>query len=141
MELAKSWGVTFVQIIEPRATGRYSNRNVELTDEMIQVLEETYLDYNNTNKYKAYPIINYLGYHQRRVGCYGAGDRFFYIDTDGFAHICPYCMEKVADIRDHTAKEIIKLLSMKTCHSFENANIDYNLSKLIKSNVKLVPTN
>lgn len=118
MELAKSWGVTFVQLIEPRATGRYASKDVELSREMIRILDETYLDYNNSNKYKLYPIINYLGYHQRKVGCYGAGDRFFYIDTDGFAHICPYCSGKLANVRDYSAKEVIDLLSKNTCHAF-----------------------
>jgi MoaA/NifB/PqqE/SkfB family radical SAM enzyme len=82
------------------------------------MLEETYLAYNNSNKYKTFPIINYLGYHQRKVGCYGAGDRFFYIDTDGFAHICPYCNGKVANVRDYSAKEVIDLLSKNVCHAF-----------------------
>ena len=118
MDLAKSWGVTFVQLIEPRAKGRYAGKNVELTGEMIRILEESYLDYNNSDRYKSYPIINYLGYHQRKVGCYGAGDRFFYIDTEGFAHICPYCGGKVAKVADHTAKEVINLLAKKTCHAF-----------------------
>lgn len=118
MELAKSWGVTFVQLIEPRATGRYASKDVELSREMIRILDETYLDYNNLNKYKLYPIINYLGYHQRKVGCYGAGDRFFYIDTDGFAHICPYCSGKVANVRDHSAKEVIDLLTKNACPAF-----------------------
>jgi MoaA/NifB/PqqE/SkfB family radical SAM enzyme len=118
MELAKSWGVTFVQLIEPRATGRYTGKDVELSGDMIGILEETYLDYNISNKYKTYPIINYLGYHQRKVGCYGAGDRFFYIDTDGFAHICPYCSGKVANVRDHSAREVIDLLSKNACHAF-----------------------
>lgn len=118
MELAKSWGVTFVQLIEPRASGRYASKDVELPREKIRILDETYLDYNNSNKYKLYPIINYLGYHQRKVGCYGAGDRFFYIDTEGFAHICPYCSGKVANVRDHSAKEVIDLLSKNACHAF-----------------------
>ena len=61
---------------------------------------------------------NYLGYHQRKVGCYGAGDRFFYIDTKGYAHICPYCTGKVANVTDHTAKEVITLLSGKVCLAF-----------------------
>jgi len=123
MELAKSWGITFVQIIEPRATGRYANKDVELSNEMLQILEETYMDYNNLNRYKAYPIINYLGYHQRKVGCFGAGDRFFYIDTDGFAHVCPYCNGKIANVRDHSAEDVINMLSNKVCQSFEKNRI------------------
>ncbi len=113
MGLAKSWGVAFVQIIEPRATGRYADKDVELSHDMIKILENTYQEYNSSKLYKTYPIINYLGYHQRKLGCNGAGDRFFYIDTDGFAHICPYCTGKVAKVTDYTAKELIGMLSKK----------------------------
>jgi hypothetical protein len=42
MGLAKSWGVAFVQIIEPRATGRYADKDVELSHDMIKILENTY---------------------------------------------------------------------------------------------------
>ena len=95
MELAKSLGVSFVQLIEPKPKGRYAEKDVLLDENKIALLDETYLKYNNEREYKDYPIINYLGYHQRRVGCFGAGDRFFYIDTDGDAHICPFCEKKV----------------------------------------------
>jgi MoaA/NifB/PqqE/SkfB family radical SAM enzyme len=119
MELAKSWGVTFVQLIEPRAKGRYAGKNVLLSEEMLRTLEQCYLEYNNADKYKTYPLVNYLGYHQRKVGCFGAGDRFFYIDTDGFAHVCPYCDGKVTNVKDHTANEVIDMLAQQNCHTFE----------------------
>lgn len=34
--------------------------------------------------------------------CSGVGDRFFYIDTDGFAHVCPYCSGKIANVKNNT---------------------------------------
>jgi len=122
MELAKSMGVCFVQIQEPRSSGRYIEKNVELGNEEIEILERVYLDYNNSKKYRDYPIINYLGYHQRRVGCFGAGNRFFYIDTDGDAHICPYCVEKVGSALKHSPLKIIDMLSKKSCFIFEKNN-------------------
>lgn len=122
MNLAKVLGVSFVNIIEARAKGRYFGKDVELGKEKIHLLEKIYLENKSSKIFKDYPIINYLGYHQRRVGCFGAGNRFFYIDTDGDAHICPYCSNKVANALDHSAKEIIDLLAQYKCHAFDKSH-------------------
>lgn len=118
MELARNLGVAFVQILEPRAVGRYRGKNVALRPEQIQLLEQIYLGYNNSKAYADYPIIQYLGYHQRKAGCFGAGDRFFYINTEGEAQICPYCAGGVADARRIDPNKMIDLLSHKGCHEF-----------------------
>lgn len=119
IDLAKSLGVSFVQILDPRSSGRYADKNVALSKEEMEILEGIYLDFNTSRKYSDYPIINYLGYHQRRVGCFGAGNRFFYIDTDGDAHVCPYCVEKVGSALQHSPTNIIDMLSHKSCFVFE----------------------
>ena len=82
MHLAKKLGVSFVQLLEPRAVGRYKGLDVMLRKNEIDLLDAYYHEYNSSKKYKSYPIINSLGYHQRKVGCFGGGNRFFYIDTD-----------------------------------------------------------
>ncbi len=123
MNLAKVLGVSFVQIIEPRATGRYAGKDVELGEREIIILERTYLEYNSSKMFKDYPIINYLGYHQRRVGCYGAGNRFFYMDADGDAHICPYCYNKIASVLECSAAEMIDQISHHACHVFAKNSI------------------
>ena len=122
MKLAKKIGVSFVQLIEPRSKGRYKDNKVELGKKEIEILEETYLKYNSSKDFKDFPIINYLGYHQRRLGCFGGGDRFFYIDTDGDAHLCPYCEGKIANALKLPAKELINKLSEKSCHMFKQYN-------------------
>ena len=119
MELAKELGVSFVQILEPRAAGRYHGEDVALGEKQIKMLEKVYIEYNSSKVFADYPIINYLGFHQRKVGCFGAGDRFFYIDTDGDAHICPYCTSKVGSAIDNSAREMIDLLGQRSCHVFE----------------------
>jgi MoaA/NifB/PqqE/SkfB family radical SAM enzyme len=118
MEMAKGLGVAFVQFLEPRSSGRYSGKNVELTQKETAILEKTYLEYNSSGDYIDFPIINYLGYHQRHVGCFGAGDRFFYIDPDGDAHICPYCTGKMGNTLTFSVEEIIAKLSKQSCHVF-----------------------
>lgn len=121
MDLAKRLGVAFVQLIEPMPTGGYRNQPVELPKEQYELLEEFYRTYNGEPQYQSYPIINYLGYHQRRVGCFGGGDRFFYIDTDGDAQVCPFCSGKVASALEFSAEDMIALLSSFRCHSFATA--------------------
>lgn len=122
MEFAKGLGVSFVQILEPRATGRYQDQDVGLGSKQLKMLKQIYLEYNSSVLFKDYPIINYLGYHQRKAGCFGAGDRFLYVDTEGDAHICPYCAEKIASARDVPAAEMIDALSREKCHAF-NKNV------------------
>lgn len=119
MNLARKLGVTFIQFLDPRATGKYHGQHIELEPEQIRLLEETYLKYNSSEEYDDYPIIDYLGYHQRNLGCFGAGDRFFYIDTDGDTHVCPFCASKVASAVQFPAKDIVQLLGQNKCMEFE----------------------
>lgn len=123
MTKAKSLGVSFVQLIEPRAIGRYKGKDVQLKSKELKLLDEFYLKYNCSKKYKDYPIVNSLGYHQRKVGCFGGGNRFFYIDTDGDAHLCPYCSQKINNVLHKSPKEIIHALSKSSCHVFEESSI------------------
>lgn len=123
MKLAKDLGVSFVQLLEARAEGRYKNMDVMLDKNQVQLLDNFYLKYNSDFKYKAYPIINSLGYHQRHVGCFGGGNRFFYIDTDGDAHLCPYCVEKTENVLLKSPKEIIANMLDKPCHVFEKSSL------------------
>lgn len=121
MEFAKTLDVCFVQIIEARARGRLIAEDVSLSASQIRLLETAYLQYNTKKKYKDYPIIEYSGYHQRRFGCFGAGNQFFYLDADGYAHICPFCSEKIANALELTAEELTKKLSEHPCQLFQNA--------------------
>lgn len=119
MELAKDLGVSFVQILEPRSAGRYQGQDVSLSENQLFLLESIYKEYNSTGFFRDYPMVNYLGYHQRKAGCFGSGDRFFYIDTEGDAHICPYCNNKIGSALELSAKDMINLLGQRSCHVFD----------------------
>ncbi|NNC94030.1 MAG: radical SAM protein [Chitinophagales bacterium] len=123
MDLARNMGVSFVQIIEARAAGKYFGKEVKLDDETVQLLEKYYTEYNSLNEFKDYPIINYFGYHQRRVGCFGAGNRFFYIDTDGNAQSCPVCANKAGKVTDRSADEIVDSLAKTACFDYEKTTL------------------
>jgi len=119
MELAKNLGVSFVQVLEPRSAGRYKGIDVSLSNEQQDLIEKMYLEYNSSPMFADYPLIHYLGYHQRKVGCFGAGNRFFYIDADGDAHICPYCTNKIGNVRDISVSNMIETLGQRKCHTFK----------------------
>ncbi|GAA4741583.1 radical SAM protein [Flavisolibacter ginsenosidimutans] len=97
MDFAKSLGVQFVQVLEPRNIGHYADKDVLLDEAHIALLEETFTLVNHAAKYRHHPTMLYHGYHQRRVGCF-SGSRSVYIDSAGDVHACPFCHTKSYNI-------------------------------------------
>ncbi len=118
--LAKEWGAGFIRIIEPRETGKFANKDVMLKDEQIRLLRNFYLQVNTWPSYRDYPIIMYPGFHHRRVGCFGAGDRYFYIDSKGDIHACPFCRASAGNAIEDPLIPAIKILRSTGCHDFMN---------------------
>jgi MoaA/NifB/PqqE/SkfB family radical SAM enzyme len=119
MEMAKRMGVSIINILEPKPIGRYSGKNILLSPARLKLLDEMYLTFNGNKKYSNYPIINYAGYHQRKTGCFGNGDYFFYIDTNGDAHTCPVCSQKICSALEFPPSDTISLLKQTSnCHYF-----------------------
>jgi MoaA/NifB/PqqE/SkfB family radical SAM enzyme len=117
-ELAKEMGVSFIQVLEPKAAGHYEGRNVELTREKQKLLEAFYHKMNYDRKYRHYPIVCYLEQVNRRNGCMSSGDRNLYLDTDGDIHACPFCRSKLGSILSPESFEIIESLKVEGCHKF-----------------------
>lgn len=120
--LAKKMGVSFIQILEPRAVGHYNEKEVSLSTEQICHLENFYLKMNYKSKYKNFPLISYHGYHQRRLGCYAAGNRSFYVDTEGDINACPFCQKKTGNILHPNFEDSILKLQNSGCHQFIQNN-------------------
>jgi len=99
MEFAKDLGVHFVQILEPKALGNYSDRGEMLGQTHFEKLEDLFTTMNHSKYCKKYPTVMYHGYHQRRVGCY-SGSRSLYIDSAGDVHACPFCHTRSYNVRD-----------------------------------------
>ena len=118
-ELAKNMGVSFIQILEPRATGHYHGKDVGLNKEQLALLEDFYLKMNFSHRYREYPIICYHGHYQRKTGCFGAGNRSLYIDTDGDIHACPFCRMKMGNVLADDFDSSISALADAGCHQFE----------------------
>ena len=72
-----------------------------------------------------YPIISYPGYHQRRIGCLGAGNRYLYIDPKGDIHACPFCRHAAGDAFSASMEDVIKVLRNRGCQIYKT-NMDAN---------------
>jgi len=99
MQFAKQLGVHFVQLLEPKQLGHYSNQDVLLEEKHVQQLEQFFKTINHDKQYKDFPFVMYHGFHQRRVGCF-AGSRSIYIDSAGDVNACPFCHTKSYNIGD-----------------------------------------
>jgi MoaA/NifB/PqqE/SkfB family radical SAM enzyme len=118
LELAKKWGAGFVRVLEPRKTGRYRGQEIMLDDEKIELLERFYLQTNLNKIYRDYPIVMYPGYHQRRAGCFGAGNRYIYIDSKGDIHACPFCQNAAGNVLRDSMDDAISKLRRTGCQEF-----------------------
>ncbi len=119
MELAKKLGVPFVRFLEARKVGSYAGKDVLLSDKEQNSIVQFYLKINGSKQYRSYPIIQYPGYHQQKLGCFGAGNRYLHIDAKGDYHGCPFCRGAVGNIREMRLKEAIPLLQERGCHLFK----------------------
>ncbi|MCX6269784.1 MAG: radical SAM protein [Bacteroidetes bacterium] len=121
-ETVKKTGVGFIQILEPRRAGKYREANVHLTEENIKILEEFTLNMNFNKAFKQYPIIIYHGLYQRKIGCFGAGNRYLYVDTDGDIHACPFCRGKSGNALSDNIEECIgKIRTAGGCHLYHES--------------------
>jgi MoaA/NifB/PqqE/SkfB family radical SAM enzyme len=120
-ELAKTMGVSFIQLLEPRAAGRYSGKDVALSDGQLKVLEAFYWNINYGKNFRDYPLICYHGHYQRKTGCFAAGNRTLYVDTDGYLHACPYCRARGGYALSGELSASIEQLVQAGCHAFETS--------------------
>lgn len=119
MDFAKSLGVQFVQVLEPRMVGHYEGKDVLLSDRHITTLEETFKKINHSPEYKNHPTMLYHGYHQRRVGCF-SGSRSVYVDSAGDVHACPFCHTKSYNIIELVRKQVTVLpVKENKCPQFQ----------------------
>jgi len=119
LELARNLEIPFVRFLEARKAGNYAGKDVLLTREEQSTVVDFVLKMNGSGKYRSYPIIQYPGYHQRKVGCYGAGNRYIHIDSAGNYHGCPFCRGAVGNIKEMGLQEGIHLLREQGCQLFK----------------------
>ena len=118
VELAKQWGVSFIQLLEPRSVGHYAGKDVFVGAEEVQLLEDFFMEYNYNKGYTQYPLIVYHGFYSRHVGCGGGGRHYVYVDTDGDVHNCPFCQHKIFSALRDDIKHNLRLMTMNGCSVF-----------------------
>jgi MoaA/NifB/PqqE/SkfB family radical SAM enzyme len=74
---------------------------------------------NSSDKYMDYPIVTYPGYHQRRIGCLGAGNRYLYIDSVGNIHACPFCQRIAGNAVNDRLEDAVSVLREYGCQKYE----------------------
>jgi MoaA/NifB/PqqE/SkfB family radical SAM enzyme len=120
--LAHEQGVHFIRILEPRAVGHFSGKQVELGTAEIAVLETFMRQLQTEKAYRDFPLIDYYPAYQRQAGCSGAGQRFLYVDTDGDMHACPFCQHKCGNVLcDGLETGRQRMEQASGCHAYEMA--------------------
>jgi len=112
-DLACEWGAAFIQVMEPRAVGRYEKQDVELDDTQKVRLERWYREANALEV--SGPSVAYVAYSERRGNCPGAGDRVVYVDTRAMLHPCPFCREGESCLTKTPFAEALPALRARGC--------------------------
>ncbi len=117
--MAKNLGVSYIQIFEPKAVGHYQDKDVELTREQQEILEQFFFKMNNLKAYLDYPIVLYHGYYQRRIGCFSSANRHLYVDSQGDIYDCPFCRNTKGNILTGNFADITGQLRTAGCSKFK----------------------
>lgn len=124
--LARQHGVSFIQILEPKAVGHYQGKDVQLQPTHQLELEE-FTDLLNYNPaYATYPTVVYHDYNKRRFGCSGSGADYVYADTDGDIHNCPFCQKKLFSAFDDDLPDLLQQMKTNGCSTISFCSIKQN---------------
>ena len=118
LKLAKKMHAAFIFLLEPRETGHFKNKEVSLSEEEVKVIESFYLNVNSSIEFETFPLVIYPGYYQRRIGCFGAGIRYLYVDSEGSVHSCPFCQGKLGNALTEDLTELIQKVRAEGCQMF-----------------------
>ena len=119
--LAKQTGAGFIRIMEPMKTGRFKGKDILLHAREAEILSEFMNKCNRNPAYARFPVILYGGYHQRKTGCYGAGNRYMFIDSNGNYHSCPFCRNMLGNVRTESLDLAITKARGSGCQLFHKA--------------------
>jgi MoaA/NifB/PqqE/SkfB family radical SAM enzyme len=121
--MAKKIGAAFIRIMEPRKVGRFSDKDILLSTEQIDIINKFMITRNNDLTWADYPIIQFPGNHQRGSGCYGAGNRYIYIDPKGDFHACPFCRKPLGNVLVESIDSGIAKARSIGCHAFKKSEL------------------
>ena len=119
LDMAKRSGVAFVQFLEPKAVGRYSGKRVELSREKQEILEHIYREINFSSRGLTYPLITYVDYVERTLGCIAHGTNMLYVDAEGYAQNCPFCRGRKFSLLQEDISRDLKAMKHSSCSQYE----------------------
>ncbi len=125
LKFAKKLFADFILLLEPRETGHFKNKDVSLSEEDVKIIESFYLNVNSAVEFEEYPLVIYPGYHQRKLGCFGAGIRYVYVDSEGSVHSCPFCQGKLGSAISDDLPEIIHKARVAGCQMFKTNEFSF----------------
>ncbi|WP_163322661.1 radical SAM/SPASM domain-containing protein [Draconibacterium mangrovi] len=127
IQLAKNMGAHFIRILEARQVGRFSDKSVHLGKDRIDMISDFVIRMNNDPQFNDYPIVVFYGYHQRKLGCMGAGNRYLYIDANGDFHACPFCRGRRGNALTGSFNSSIEKLRTEGCQAFKTVSVGEKL--------------
>ncbi len=120
--LARDLGAGFIEVLDPRSVGRWAGVDVALPPAQIALLEA--FDRAMNLKRPDMPLVDYPGIGQRRDGCWGAGDRYLFVDAAGTVHACPFCHGGVGGCLDESVQTLRGRLRSQGCQAYPPARTD-----------------
>ncbi len=120
--LARGLGAGFIEVLDPRSVGRWTGADVALPPEQIALLEV--FDHAMNLERPDMPLVDYPGIGQRRDGCWGAGDRYLFVDAAGTVHACPFCHGGVGGCLDESLQTLRGRLRAQGCQVYPPARAD-----------------
>jgi MoaA/NifB/PqqE/SkfB family radical SAM enzyme len=118
--LGAELGAGFLRLLEPRAVGRWAGRDVALRPAQVDSLLRFAAEANRGHA--RVPIVELPALGQRAVGCFGAGDRYLFVDAAGEVHACPFCRGSAGSARHGGLPRIRDRLRSRGCHAFPDAS-------------------
>ncbi len=120
VRLGRDLGVGFLRILEPRAVGRWAGQDVTLRPQEVDLL----MRFARTTNSRAsdLPIVELPALTQRTVGCFGAGDRYLFVDAEGAVHACPFCRAPAGSALGGGLPDAVARLRARGCHAFPDAS-------------------
>lgn len=116
--LAGELGAGFIQLLEPRAVGRYEGCDVALSAEQLALLDDFKMKMNTDPRRARLPAVIYHGDYQRRLGCYGAGRRFVFVNSAGEVQACPFCPTSAGSCVASPLDEVLARVARLGCHAY-----------------------
>jgi len=125
LAFARKLKVSFIFLLEPRETGHFKDSKATLTTGEIKLVEDFFIKTITKKSFDFNPRVYYPGYYQRRIGCFGAGIRYLYLDSEGSAHSCPFCQGKKGSILADSMTDIIQNLKQSGCQMYQTDELSF----------------